>query len=145
MGNQHNSPCIFVISLMFNETNMKIKKDLTIKKYLKLKDDLISIQDEIKHVEKVLEQLKKNHKSLIEVNRVLSTLYANEFEIEKQVISGDNFYVVTLHIEYPHKTTHEIVVGEIKDFPNDEKLKKEADTMVKNFLMRKYPNLFNEK
>ena len=130
---------------MFIKTNMKIKKDLTIKKYLKLKEDLISIQDEIKHVEKVLEQLKKNHRSLIDVNRVLSTLYANEFEIEKQVISGDNFYVVTLHIEYPHKTTHEIVVGEIKDFPNDEKLKKEADIMVKNFLMRKYPNLFNEK
>ena len=121
---------------------MKIKKDLTIKKYLKLKDDLISIQDEITHVEKVLEQLKKNHKSLIEVNRVLSTLYSNEFEIEKREISGDNFYVATLHIEYPNKTTHEIVVGEIKDFPNDEKLKKEADIMVKNFLMGKYPNLF---
>jgi hypothetical protein len=39
---------------------MKIKKDLKIKKYLKLKEDLISIQDEIKHVEKVLEQLKKS-------------------------------------------------------------------------------------
>ena len=121
---------------------MKIKKDLTIKKYLKLKDDLISIQDEITHVEKVLEQLKKNHKSLIEVNRVLSTLYSNEFEIEKREISGENFFVVTLQIEYPKKTSHEIVVGEIKDFPNDEKLKKEADTMVKNFLMGKYPNLF---
>lgn len=130
---------------MFNETNMRIKKDLTIKKYLKLKEDLISIQDEITHVEKILEQLKKNHKSLIDVNRVLSTLYSNEFEIEKRVISGDNFYVVTLHIEYPEypkKTTHEIVVGEIKDFTNDEKLKKEADIMVKNFLMGKYPNLF---
>ena len=121
---------------------MKIKKDLTIKKYLKLKDDLISIQDEITHVEKILEQLKKNHKSLIDVNRVLSTLYGNEFEIEKREISGDNFYVVTLHIEYPHKTTHEIVVGEVLDFTNDEKLKKEADIMVKNFLMGKYPNLF---
>jgi hypothetical protein len=79
---------------------------------------------------------------LIEVNRVLSTLYANEFEIEKREISGDNFYVAKLHIEYPHKTTHEIVIGEIKDFPNDEKLKKEADIMVKNYLMGKYPNLF---
>lgn len=123
---------------------MKIKKDLTIKKYLKLKDDLISIQDEITHVEKILEQLKKNHKSLIEVNRVLSTLYSNEFEIEKREISGENFFVVKLQIEYPKKTSHEIVVGEIKDFPNDVKLKKEADTMVKNFLMGKYPNLFNE-
>lgn len=58
------------------------------------------------------------------------------------MISGDNFCVVTLQLEYPQKTTHEIVVGEIKGFPKDEKLKKEADIMVKNFLMGKHPNLY---
>jgi hypothetical protein len=36
---------------------MKIKKGLTIKKYLRSKDDLISIQEEITKAENTLEQL----------------------------------------------------------------------------------------